>query len=151
MFIIDDTRTINASASELWQVLINNDAYGEWNPFVVRCQSTFEPGSAIIMHVKIWSTFALRQKETIRANEAEKFLEYGIRLPGLLTSVRQHKLEVIDEHNCRYQSYFELQGLLAPVVKQLLGARLQRGFLMMTDALQRRAQQSAQNADQSAA
>ena len=136
MFVIDDTRTINASTEQLWQLLIDTPCYGDWNPFVVRCDSDFQPGSAIIMHVKIWQSFALRQKETVRFNKEQEFLEYGVAIPGLLKSIRQHKLQNLADNQCRYQSYFALQGPLAPFVKALMGKRLQQGFKKMTDAIE---------------
>lgn len=50
-FAIDRSVEIDAPAEVVWQVLTDGASYGEWNPFVTECSSTFEPGSPIDMKV----------------------------------------------------------------------------------------------------
>ena len=130
-------RTIKASPQSVWQVLNDTANYPHWNPFVVACESTFEPGTAIIMKVKLFTT--IRQKETIRVNHKEKLLEYGIDIPFLLHSSRKHILTVNDDRT-DYESFFQLTGLLAPLVAFLMAKPLRAGFTAMTDALVNQAQ-----------
>ena len=96
------------------------------------------------MHVKLLQAFTLRQKETVRTHIRQEFLEYGIHIPGLLHSTRQHKLSQNDAQSCYYESVFRLQGLLAPLVGLLLGNRLRRGFSAMTEGLKREAEHQHQ-------
>jgi hypothetical protein len=59
-------------------------------------------------------------------------LEYGIHIPWLLSSSRQHRLTAINAGTTQYESIFQLNGVLAPWVGLLLGAQLKRGFAEMT-------------------
>jgi len=123
---------IAAPKDTVWEVISDTSKYPEWNTFVVKCESSFEVGSPIKMRVRVLPFFAMPQKETILQNQPGDFLEYGINVPGLLKSSRQHRLTVINDNLTRYDSVFMLKGILAPVVGFLLGNQLKRGFNDMT-------------------
>jgi len=132
---------INADKATVWQVISDTDHYKAWNPFVVKCRSSFEVGSPIIMHVNVFPGFAMRQKETILANRPGEYIEYGIKIPlNILSSSRQHIIKSTSDSSCRYDSIFRLEGLLAPVVGFLLGNRLRKGFIGMTMGIKDRAE-----------
>ncbi|NRA41407.1 MAG: SRPBCC domain-containing protein [Pseudomonadales bacterium] len=133
--------SIATSPSSVWQVLTELERYPEWNPFVLRCESSLQPGKAIFMWVKLLP-FTLKQRETIRHNDGKSFMEYGVHIPGLLYSTRQHKLETDQPASCLYHSIFRLEGLLAPLIGGLLNKRLKHGFSAMTEALKLRCEES---------
>ena len=134
------TREIDAPIDTVWDVIINTQHYPEWNSFVVACESSFEVGAPIKMKVKLFPFFAQSQVEKILQNKKGELLEYGIKQPrNLLQSSRQHKLTALDANKTHYESYFILQGTLAPMLGVLLGARLRAGFLAMTDGIVSRA------------
>lgn len=131
---------VNASVSHVWSVITETEKYDEWNPFVRRCQSEFKVGSSIIMHVKLIPGILLRQKETILDNDFEALLSYGVNIPFLLNSRRQHILTALKDGNSEYESTFIIKGLLAPAVKFMLEKRLRNGFSGMTDGLIKQAE-----------
>ena len=135
MFEIIIKKEIHAPSSTVWSVICNTADYYQWNSFVPSCDSTFKVGSPIIMRVRMFPAFVFRQKETIYANEAETLMEYGVRLPVLLRSTRQHVLNKVDEQTTAYESHFRIEGLLAPLVTFVLGRRLKSGFAAMTEGL----------------
>ena len=140
-FVIDHTVEIQASAETVWEVITDFDAYGEWNPFVVGCRSTLRVGDPIDMNVRLFPGLTQKQRETILEHVPGKRMCYGI--PGMalgaLSSRRSHEVYPLDPGRTRYDSHFELSGWFAPVVRMLMGARLQAGFEAMTEALARRA------------
>jgi uncharacterized protein YndB with AHSA1/START domain len=141
MFTIEYSRDVSAPVEKVWAVLCDTSNYQDWNPFVLSCDSTFEPGTPIRMKVRLTPRIVINQKEKIIANREGEYLEYGINIPpGLLRSSRQHRLQAIGEGATLYESVFILEGLLAPVVQWLLGDHLMQGFLAMTDALVQRSQ-----------
>ena len=141
MFEIRFTETVAAPAEKVWQVLLDTVHYAEWNPFIVACESSFVVGEPIVMQVQLLPSRCISQTETIRANTAAEYLEYGIQLPlGLLASSRQHRLTALDDDSCRYESVFILRGALSPLVRLLLGKHLARGFQGMTRGLVCRAE-----------
>jgi hypothetical protein len=140
-FVIDLSRDIAAPAAVVWKVITDLDAYGEWNPFVVRCRSTLEPGQPIQMWVRLLP-FVQYQAETVFEHVPLDHLCYGV-APARWNPMRSRRCHEIREAGAattRYRSYFELSGAGEPIVRLLLGARLQKGFRAMTDALQKRAE-----------
>lgn len=135
---------VNASVKDVWNVITDTEQYKQWNPFVHRCQSEFHVGSAIIMHVELIPGMLLRQKETIFDNEFERLLSYGVNLPLLLKSRRQHILTPLADGKSEYESTFVLKGCLAPIVKFALEKRLRQGFEGMTKGLIKQAETLAQ-------
>ena len=49
---ITETLDVAAPAATVWRVVTDLDRYPEWNPFVVACRSTLEPGAPIDMRVR---------------------------------------------------------------------------------------------------
>lgn len=124
----------------VWQVIVDFDAYGEWNQFVPACRSSLVVGSPIVMKVKLLPLMTLTQKETILTHAPGELIEYGIQLPfGLLSSSRKHIVCFVDKNNTRYESRFQLTGVLSPLVKMMMGSKLQKGFTLMSVGLKSRA------------
>jgi len=141
MFAINHTLTVNAPTETVWKVISDLDAYGEWNPFVVACDSTLEVNSPIKMQVKLVPFFAFPQKETIYSHDPSHQLSYGIRLPfNALSSVRCHQVKTLTPGVTEYTSTFELSGWLSPLVQWMLQSRLKKGFDGMAEGLQLRSE-----------
>lgn len=139
---IDGSETVEVPATVVWRVLTDVDAYPEWNPFVRACRTSWRVGTPIVMTVRLTPRITVRQRETVRRCDHGRLIEYGIDLPGgLLSSARRHVVTAVDATTTRYDSEFVLAGRLAPLVRRLLGAHLERGFGAMTDAVARRAEQ----------
>jgi hypothetical protein len=52
MLTLKFVRSIKATPSAAWQVIVDFPAYNEWNPFVTECMAELQPGTPIIMQVK---------------------------------------------------------------------------------------------------
>ena len=141
-FVIEHVLSIHAPAERVWAVVSDLARYPEWNPFVVSCASTLVPGDPIAMRVRIFPLFAQPQREQILEHERGRWLCYGLRPSrlGALASRRSHEVTAEGASLTRYVSHFELSGWLAPLVRWLLGARLQAGFAAMSAALKARAE-----------
>ena len=140
-FAIDRTVEIDAPADVVWQVLTDGASYGEWNPFVLECSSTFEPGSPIDMKVVLVGP-PKKQREFIHSFTAGVEFSYRMKPAplGLLRSERSHTLTSLPDGRTRYDSHFELFGPVSPIVAGLLGRALQKGFGGMTDAVKSRSE-----------
>ena len=136
MYQILLTREIKAPKARVWEVISRVDQYKEWNQFIVDCESTFEPGSPMAMEVNLGAAKPRHQVETITQHRPGEFLEYGMRVPlGLLSSNRHHLLTETDAGNTRYESMFQLRGLISPLVFGTMGSKLKWGFEVMTDGI----------------
>jgi hypothetical protein len=141
-FRIEHDLAVAASAERVWQVIVDLERYGEWNPFVVACRSSLVVGEPIEMHVRVLPWFAQPQRETIFEHEAGRRLCYGVSggALGALASRRCHEVTATGPARARYVSRFALSGPLMPLVRGLLGGRLRAGFSAMSLAIQRRAE-----------
>lgn len=140
--LITQTLEVAAPATTVWSVITDLPRYPEWNPFVVACRSTLEPGTTIAMRVRVFPRFAQPQSEQIFEHVPGRCLSYGIPMRpfGSLASRRSHDVVEIAPERARYVSRFELSGWLAPLVSVLLGARLAKGFGAMSAAIKARAE-----------
>ncbi|MBL1073697.1 SRPBCC domain-containing protein [Nocardia sp. 2] len=141
-FVIDITVDIDAPAELVWRVLTDVDKYGEWNPFCLECSTTLEPGTPIDMKVRLVGSTPKTQREYIRTHTPGHEFSYSMKPAplGLLRSHRSHTLTDLGDGRTRYDSHFQLDGPLAPVVSGLLGSALKRGFGGMTAAVKTRSE-----------
>ena len=78
---LEYTRSIKASPTQVWGVIVDFDDYPEWNPFVTRCASELTPGAPIVMSVNM-GMFTTEQTEQVTRVEAESLFEYRMRPVG---------------------------------------------------------------------
>jgi hypothetical protein len=140
-FSIDKTIEIDAPAGVVWEVITDLAAYPQWNPFCVECRSTLKPGDPIDMRVRLYAR-PQKQREWIKEHVPGRLLAYSMKpVPaGALSSRRSHELKAIGKERTRYRSHFVLRGWLLPLVRGLMGARLEQGFAGMTDGIRQRAE-----------
>lgn len=141
-FVIERTLEINAPVATVWEVLTDFPRYGEWNPFVVECRSTLEPGAAMDMRVKLMAA-PQRQVEWMNEHVPGKRFAYNMKpFPlGALRSLRSHDVEALGANRTRYRSYFQLDGWMMPLVRGLMGRRIETGMRGMWEGVQRRSEQ----------
>ena len=146
-FVIDISHEIDASPEVVWDVITDLKRYHEWNPFVVDCKSSLQPGDPIDMQVQLMGR-PQRQVEFILENVEGKYLAYRMKpLPlGALSSRRSHTVEALPGGRCRYESHFELNGWMMPLVRGLLKSRLEKGFTGMSQGIVERSAQLARQA-----
>jgi len=145
---IEFRHTIQAPVTTVWEVLSDQQAYPEWNPFVVHSESSLVVGEPIVMRVKVLPFFAQPQTEFIWEHEPQQLLSYGIKgdALGALKSYRSHRLAPSADGGTEYHSFFQLSGWFAPVVGLLLARQLRRGFREMSQAIADRSEQLARPA-----
>ncbi|GAB2638376.1 SRPBCC domain-containing protein [Nocardia goodfellowii] len=138
---IDATVYIDAPADVVWRVLTDFDHYGDWNPFCLEAKTSLIPGEPIDMLVQLGPK-RLRQREYVRSHTAGREFSYTMKPvpPNALHSLRSHTVTAVTPDRTRYESHFELNGWLNPVVRAVLGKHLRNGFEGMTAAVQRRAE-----------
>lgn len=141
-FVIDYSVEIDAPSDLVWRVLTDVDSYGEWNPFVPACSTTLEPGSPIDMQVRLVGPNPKAQREYIRSHTPGKEFSYAMKPAplGVLRSERSHTVTALADGKTRYDSHFQLEGPLSPVVGGLLGGALRKGFGSMTEGVRLRAE-----------
>lgn len=146
-FVVDQQLEIDAPLQTVWNVLTDLPRYPEWNPFCVGCESSLKPGDPIVLRVKLGAR-AQRQVEWMTEFLPPQRFAYRMKpVPlGALSSCRSHALESLGPERTRYRSHFELQGWLMPLVRGLLGAKIESGLAGMTQGIRRRSETLWQHA-----
>lgn len=139
-FIIDRTIEIDAPLPVVWSVIADVGRYGEWNPFVLECRTSFRAGEPIDMRVKLGSRVQ-QQSEVVKEFVPNQRFAYTMKPAplGALHSFRSHEVESLGPNRTRYRSFFRLDGWANVVVLALFRDALEAGFAGMTDGIRRRA------------
>ena len=143
---------IEAPLEVVWQVMLDTEAYGEWNPFVVRAE-TAQPaavGNTIVLHVRWANGKGTRSPERITTivppttNEdgtTTALLSYVYAgLPsklGLVRGTRHQRLTQAPGGPTTYDTVEEFSG---PLVRLAGPGRVADGFRRHAEALKTRAE-----------
>ena len=142
---------IDAPLELVWQVMLDTDAYPEWNPFVVRAETAQPPtiGNQIVLHVRWANGSGTRSPERITALDAPQSVDgtttarmsyvfegWPARL-GLVRGTRHQRLEQVGGGPPRYVTVEEFSG---PLVRLAGPARVADGFRRHAVALKERAE-----------
>lgn len=134
---------IEASASEVWAVLVDLPRYGEWNPFTVSMKSTLAVGSPIDMRVRMsrWR-ITIPQREEVRevrppADGAEGRLVWGATMPGVVAQ-RVQTVTALGATRARYVTEDTIEGWMGGLVFSMFGGSLDDGFEGVARELKRR-------------
>ena len=140
-----DPIDIRAPAQAVWDILVDVEKYGEWNPFSTRVETTLEVGSPVDLYVDM-GLFKIKQPELIQAVEPPVLLAWGMTMGArfLLFTRREQRLEALSEASCRYYTTDAFSGLLAPLIVLLFGRIIRRGFNDVARALKARAEATDQ-------
>jgi hypothetical protein len=139
--VASDPVEIEAPAEQVWDILVDFERYGEWNPFTTRVDGDLEIGAPVLLHVKL-GCLKRKQPERIETVEPPHLLAWGVTMGArfLLTARREQRLEALGETRCRYLTTDATSGLLTPPVALLFGKFIRQGFNEMAAALKTRAE-----------
>ena len=139
--VASDPVEIEAPADRVWDVLVDFERYGEWNPFTTRVDASLAIGSPVMLHVRL-GRLKRKQPERIETVEPPKLLAWGTTMghPVLLSALREQRVEALSETRCRYLTTDATSGLLTPLVALLFGRLIRQGFNDMAAALKTRAE-----------
>ncbi len=142
-----DAVEIEAPAEVVWDILMDVQRYGEWNPFTIRVDTDFGIGSPVDLHVTL-GPLKVKQPEWIESVERPNLLVWGTKVGNrfLLSARREQRLEALSGTRCRYHTTDAFSGLLTPLVVLLFGKLIRRGFNDMARALKARAERAADGA-----
>ena len=132
---------INASAANLWKVLIDFDAYPQWNPFIRQVTGKAEPGEKLTMQMHMGNrTMTIRP--TVLFVQPQRELRWlgHLFIPGVFDGEHSFVIEPLGEREVRFIQSEEFNGLLIPFSKSLLD-ETEQNFNEMNRALKERVEQ----------
>lgn len=127
---------IRSAPEQVWDVLVDFDAYPEWNPFIVRASGRAEVGTKLENRLEPPGGKAITFKPTVTEVDREQTLEWLGRLvlPGVFDG--RHRFELHPSNGgTRFVQHEEIRGLLVPLFRRTLDQHTKPGFEAMNQAL----------------
>jgi hypothetical protein len=136
MPVIRAEAVIGAPRERVWEVLVDFERYGEWNPFTPEVRTRLEAGVPVDMRVRLWSGERGQREYVTQVVMGERVC-WGMHMGAawLLRAERCQWLEALDGGRTRYVTEDRLTGALTPLVLALYGRSMQRGFQGVADGL----------------
>jgi len=144
---------IDAPLDVAWQVMLDTEAYGEWNPFLFRIE-TAQPaavGNPIVLTVRWANGKTTRSPEVITAIEPPTTAADGTRtallsyvyagLPSKLGLVRGTRHQRLTQPPGGPTTYDTVEEFSGPLVRLAGSGRVADGFRRHAEALRRRAEE----------
>ncbi len=146
--------TIDAPLLVVWEVMLDVERYGEWNPFLERieCRTPPQVGDPIVLHVRWANGKTTRSPERISAIEpptthgvvTTACLSYVYEgLPAKLGLVRGTRHQRLRQEGRGPTSYDTVEEFSGPLVRLAGPDRVAAGFARHAAALKRRAEELA--------
>jgi hypothetical protein len=130
-----------ASPNEVWRVLLDFDAYPDWNPFIRSVSGKAEVGQRLIATVQPIGGKPMGIGPKVLKVDAEKELRWrgSLPIPGLFTGEHFFALSPLPSGKTHFIHGENFSGLLVALVfKGKMGEGTRRGFTAMNEALKAR-------------
>ena len=131
---------IQASAAEVWRVLMDFESYPDWNPFVRSIEGERSPGSKLKVLLQQPGRKAMHFRPRVIAFEPEgEFRWLGhLLIPGLFDGEHYFRIEKGPGDAGRLVQGERFQGLLVPLFTKMIDEQTSAGFEAANLALKER-------------
>ncbi|MFZ3113948.1 SRPBCC family protein [Methanothrix sp.] len=134
--------TINATASKVWQVLTDFEAYPQWNPFIRQIDGAIQPGQQLIIELNL-SGRTMTINPTVLVMQPERELRWLGRfsIPGIFDGEHSLNIEPLGANRVRFIQSETFRGILVPFSGAILNDT-EQSFQEMNQALREHAEQA---------
>lgn len=127
-----------ATPQEVWDVLTDLPAYGEWNPFIRRIEGEPRTGAKLEVRMEPEGERAMTFRPTVLTVEpGREFRWLGhLLVPGVFDGEHRWSVEEIEPGRVRFTQSERFGGILVPLLwKKLRDGGTAKGFRAMNEAL----------------
>lgn len=135
---------ITAPPARVWEVLMDFDSYGDWNPFVKKIEGDAVVGERIAVRLELPGGKKMAFKPTVTAWESERLFQWRgkVGFRGVFDGKHSFRLSPT-EHGTRFEHTERFTGILAWMMSGKMRRRTETGFRAMNDALKTRCEASS--------
>jgi hypothetical protein len=133
---------IDAIPERIWHILIDFEAYQQWNPFIRYIRGSAEVGQSLKVRIQPSGARGMTFRPTVLVAEGPRELRWLGRLlmPGIFDGEHRFAIEPISDRTARFHQSERFRGILVPLFRRSLDGDTRRGFTEMNRALKQRAE-----------
>ena len=134
---------IDTPSEEIWAVLMNHEAYPEWNPFIKKISGSTKPGDYLETTLQTAGNDPMNFKPVVLKNQFnEEFRWKGkLGMKGIFDGEHYFILEEITPNKTRFIQGEKFTGLLSGLLMKMIGEDTTQGFISMNKALKTRVEE----------
>jgi len=134
--------TINASTEVVWDILLDHNAYPDWNPFILNISGPTQRGENLLVKLKPPDGKSMEFKPLVLANEKEKEFRWIGKLfvKGIFDGEHYFLLEPIGPNKTHFTQGENFTGILSGLMMKMIGKNTKVGFESMNKALKKQAE-----------
>jgi hypothetical protein len=128
---------IDASSAQVWNVLMNHEAYPTWNPFIKSISGRTAEGESMAVTIQIGAKAPMDFAPLVLTNNENKEFRWKGKLlvSGIFDGEHYFILEQIGPNETRFIQGENFTGLLSGVLMKMIGEDTEKGFSAMNLAL----------------
>ena len=133
---------IQATAEDIWKILMDFERFPEWNPFVRSISGEAKVGAGLSVRIEPEGGMGMTMMpKVIAADQAKKFAWKGkLLFAGLFDGQHEFMLEDQGGGKTKFVHREEFSGILVPILWPMLERNTTRGFNEMNAALKKKAE-----------
>lgn len=128
---------IDAPAERVWDILLDNTTYPDWNPYHVAVTGTLTPGNTLELEIHKPNGETVNIRPSVLRVESHKELTWGGGIKGIFYGEHVFLLEPINALQTRVIHKEHFSGIAIPFAS--LDA-IEEGYILMNKALKKRAE-----------
>ena len=133
---------INASPERVWNILMDFEKYGEWNPFIQSIEGDAQKGGKLkaVLHQPDSKPMTIKPNCLV-AEQGKEFRWLGhMGIPGIFDGEHIFQIEDLGENKVKFIQSENFKGILVGALWKMLDTKTRKGFEMMNEGLKRRAE-----------
>lgn len=134
---------IDAPAAVVWEILMDFDRYGEWNPFIKRIHGEAREGATLevdLLQAEGGKPMAFRPT-VVRCEPGRELAWLGrLMVPKIFDGEHHLTLDPLGEDRVRFRQWERFGGVLVPFLGGMLEGKTRPAFERMNRALKERAE-----------
>jgi len=128
---------INANAADVWNVLMDIEAFPNWNPFIIFVDKKFKEGEKIKIILQQPGSKPMTIKPVVIKVVENKELRWlgHLGFPGLFDGQHIFELKSLEDGSTKFLQREEFKGILVNLFWKQLNTKTRKGFEMMNQKL----------------
>ena len=134
--------TINTSPEVVWDILLDHNAYPDWNPFITQISGPTQPGENLLVTITPPDSKPMEFKPLVLKNDKEKEFRWVGKLivTGIFDGEHYFLVESVGPNETRFTQGENFTGILSGLFMKMIGKNTLAGFEIMNEALKKQAE-----------